>query len=199
MQEAAKYDVFPLDDRYVERAMPENRPQPNAGRTSFTYYPGTVRITEGMAPDMKNRSYSVRAKVEIPVGGADGMLMTQGGWFGGTALMLLKHKPTFVYSLSHYPENKWTIQSGSTLSPGKHTISMDFAYAGGGVGKGAVVTLSVDDKVVAKGEIPRTIPVRVSVDETLDFGEDTGTPVIRAYEVPFRFTGKLESVTIDLR
>lgn len=152
-----------------------------------------------MAPDMKNRSYSVRAKVEIPAGGADGMLMTQGGWFGGTALMLLKHKPTFVYSLSHYPENKWTIQSNSALAPGKHTISMDFAYAGGGVGKGATVTLSVDDKVVAKGEVPCTIPVRVSLDETLDFGEDTGTPIIRAYEVPFHFTGKLESVTIDLR
>lgn len=198
MSEAAKYQVLPVDDRYIERGDPKHRPQPNAGRTKFTYYPGTVRITEGMAPEMKNRSFKISAEFEVPKQGADGILMTQGGWFGGMSLMLLKGKPTFAYALSHQPEHKWKVQSPTKLGAGKHVVEADFQYAGGGAGKGGKVILSVDGKQVAQGDLPRTIPVRVSLDETLDIGVDTGTPVVRDYDVPFDFTGKLDHVTIEL-
>lgn len=199
MDEAAKNQVFPLDDRYVERANPENRPQHNVGRTSYTYYEGTTRITEGMAPDMKNRSYSITADVNVPSGGANGVLMTQGGWLGGNALLVMDGKPTFIYARSHYPEHKFKVQSPTPLAAGKHNIRADFTYDGGGAGKGGTTTLFVDGAQVAQGRIEETIPVRISLDETLDIGEDTGTPVVRDYQVPFHFTGELEKVVIDLK
>jgi arylsulfatase len=199
MAEAKKYQVLPLDDSYIERVRPENRPQHNVGRTSYTYFPGTKRITEGMAPNMKNTSYSITADVEIPAGGANGVILTQGGYFGGTVLMLLQGKPTFSYTVSLYPQHKWKVQSPSKLTPGKHTIVMNFEYAGGGVGKAADVTLMVDGKQVAKGNIPQTIPTRFSADETLDVGEDTGTPVSHDYDVPFAFTGTIGKVVVDVK
>ncbi|HEY4289399.1 MAG TPA: hypothetical protein VGN00_19995 [Puia sp.] len=121
-----------------------------------------------------------------------GIIITQGGYFAGTALMLLKGKPTFAYAFSHYPEHKWKIQSAKALTAGKHTLVMNFDYAGGGVGKAAKVTLLVDGNTVATGDIPMTVPKRFSADETLDVGEDFGTPVNHDYDVPFRFTGKIE-------
>lgn len=199
MSEAEKNQVFPLDDRYAERANPENRPDPNPGRTSFTYYPGAVRITEGMAPVLKNRSFSVTAFVEVPEKGAEGILMTQGGWFGGMALALLQGKPTFLYGRSNQEQDKFKVQAPSGLGPGKHVVRLDFTYDGGPPGSGGQAALSVDGKPSVDGRIPHTIPVRISVDETLDVGEDTGTPVVRDYAVPFRFTGKIEKVVIDLK
>lgn len=197
--EAEKNKVFPLDDRYIERIDPANRPQPNKGRTQFVYYDHTIRITEGMAPNMKNTSYSVTADIEVPQGGGNGIIMTQGGWFGGNALMLLDGKPAYAYALSHYPEHKTKIVGPSALGAGKHRIVMDFVYDGGGTGKGGVATLSVDGKQVAKGRIERTIPSRVSADETFDIGEDSGTPVVKDYTVPFRFSGHIDKVTVDLK
>lgn len=198
MDEAAKYKVFPLDDRYIERVNPENRPNLNKGRNSYIFYEGSSRITEAMAPNMKNTSYSVTAEIEVKAGD-EGMIMTQGGYFGGTGLMLLKGKPTFQYAFSHYPNHKWTIQSPNALAPGKHTLVMNFDYAGGGGGKAAKVTLLVDGAAVANGDIPMTVPKRFSSDETLDIGEDFGTPVTRDYEVPFTFQGKIAKVTVDLK
>ncbi|MCJ8162005.1 hypothetical protein [Acinetobacter zhairhuonensis] len=199
MQEAEKNKVFPLDDRYVERAEPANRPQHNVGRTSYTYYEGTTRITEGMAPDMKNRSYSITADVTIPDGGANGILMTQGGYFDGNALLLMDGKPTFLSARSLYPKDKSKVQAPNKLSAGKHTIKVDFAYDGGGVGKGGQATIFVDGKEVSKGRIDATAPVRISMDETLDIGEDTGTPIVRDYKAPFKFTREIEKVVIDLK
>ena len=199
MQEAEKNKVFPLDDRYVERAQPENRPQHNVGRTSYTYYEGTTRITEGMAPDMKNRSYSITADVVIPEGGANGIMMTQGGFFGGNAFLLMDGKPTFLYARSLTPDQKFKVQAPNKLSAGKHTLKADFVYDSGGAGKGGTTTIYVDGKEVAKGRIEGTVPIRVSLDETLDIGEDTGTPIVRDYKVPFKFTGELEKVVVDLK
>lgn len=199
VSEASRNQVFPLDDRYIERAAPENRPQHNVGRTEYTYFDGTVRITEGMAPNMKNRSYSITAEVEVPEGGAEGILLTQGGWFGGNALMLLDGKPTFVYARSHYPQHKYRVQGPDKLGAGKHTVAVNFAYEGGKeAGKGGTATLTVDGKEVAKGRIEETVPIRISMDETLDIGEDTGTPVVRDYEVPFHFTGEIDKVVVNL-
>ena len=198
MEEAAKYKVFPLDDRYIERVDPKNRPNLNKGRTRFIYHSGNSRITEGMAPNMKNASFSITAEVEVREG-EEGMIITQGGYFAGLALMLQKGKPAFSYAYSHYPDDKWTIQSPTPLSTGKHTIVVNFEYAGGGAGKAANVTLLVDGKKAAEGNIPRTVPKRFSADETLDVGEDFGTPVTRDYDVPFKFEGKLDKVIIDLK
>ncbi|MFV0307616.1 MAG: arylsulfatase [Desertimonas sp.] len=198
LREAARNQVLPLDDRYVERARPENRPQFNAGRTEFRYFPGTVRITEGMAPNMKNTSYSIVGDITVPDGGAQGILMTQGGWFGGNALYLLDGRPTFAYARSHYPEHKFVVRASDPLVPGRHQLRVEFVYDGGPPGSGGTATLFVDGTEVASGRIDATVPVRVSLDETLDIGEDCGTPVVDDYDVPFAFTGEIHTVTIRL-
>jgi arylsulfatase len=167
------------------------------GRTSFTYYEGDTRIPEGSSPETKNRSFSIKADVEIPPKGADGMIITQGGLFGGWALYLDKGKPTFHYNTVNLFQ--YTIASPEGLAPGKHTLVFDFKYDGGGVGKGGTGTLSADGKQVAQGRIERTVPIRYSLDEGLDVGEDTGTPVNLTYDVPFKFTGKIDKVMIDLK
>jgi arylsulfatase A-like enzyme len=199
LAEAKKNQVFPLDDRYIERADPANRPEPNRGRTEFVYYGGTIRIPEGAAVNIKNRSFSITAHLTIPEGGAEGMIMTQGGWFGGIALMLLDGKPTLAYARSHYPEHKYTIAASKRLPAGKHVLVMDFAYDGGGVGKGGTATLSVDGEEWAKGRIDETVPTRFSMNEGLEIGRDAGMPVVNSYEVPFRFTGEIGRVVVRLR
>ena len=196
--EAAKYNVLPIDDSRTGRMGPDVRPSLLGDRTSFTYYDGDIRIPEGSSPETKNRSFSIKADVEIPAkGAADGMIITQGGLFGGWALYLDKGKPTFHYNtvnLYHY-----TIASTQVLAPGKHTLVFDFKYDGGGMGKGGTGTLSADGKQIAQGKIERTVPIRYALDEGLDVGEDTGTPVNLTYDVPFKFTGKIDKVTIDLK
>lgn len=163
---------------------------------SITYYPGMVRIPEGSAPDIKNKSYRITADVDIPSGGAEGVLMTHGGRFNGLGLFVLQGKPVFHYNLVGV--ERTSVASKDALAPGKHTIVVDFKYDGPGVGKSATATLSVDGQKVAEGKIPQTIPFRVSADETLDIGEDTGTPVSEDYHVPFKFTGTLTKVVINL-
>lgn len=198
LDEATKNQVLPLDDRYLERVAPENRPKHNVGRTVYTYFPGATRITEGMAPNMKNTSYTVTGTVTVPDAGAEGMIVTQGGWFGGNALYLLSGKPVFAYARSHYPEHKYKVEAPAALTPGRHDVRVDFAYDGGDPGSGGTATIFVDNAQVASGRIDNTIPVRVSADETFDIGEDSGTPVNRDYDVPFRFTGELHKVVVEL-
>jgi len=194
--EAAKYNVLPLDNSKVERADVSIRPSLSRGRTEFTYYPGMIRIPEGAAPDLKNKSYRIIADVEIPEGGAEGVLMTQGGRFNGLGLYLLQARPIFHYNLVGV--DRTTVAAKDPLTPGNHTITVDFKYDGGGIGKGGLVTLIVDGKEVANAKLMRTIPFRVSADETLDIREDTGTPVSEDYHVPFKFTGTINKVVVDL-
>jgi arylsulfatase len=199
-QEAKKYNVYPLDSSFAERVDPAIRPSLTRGRTDFTYYPGMIRIPEGTSPDVKNKSYTMTAEVDIPEGGAEGVLGTLGGRFGGWALLVSEGKPEFVYAWSNQPEYKYRIVSPEPLTPGKHTISFDFKYDGGGVGKGGTGTLSVDGKQVAQGRIDHTIRARFSLDETMDIGQDTGTPVVEDYaaKMPFKFTGTLDKFEIHL-
>jgi arylsulfatase len=199
--EAKKYNVYPLDSSFAERADPAIRPSLTRGRNVFTYYPGMIRIPEGTTPDVKNKSYRIIADLEIPEGGATGVLATQGGRFGGWGLLVLDGKPVFVHALSNQARHKYRVAADQKLSPGKHTITFDFAYDGGGVGKGGTGTLSVDGKKVAEGKIERTVGRRFSLDETFDVGEDTGTPVVEDYadNMPFRFTGKLNKLVIELK
>jgi arylsulfatase len=159
-----------------------------------------VRIPEGSASDFKNKSWAIAAEITIPPSGASGVLATIGGRFGGWGLLMQDSKPQFVYSYSNQPEHKFRIVSNQTIPPGDHVVRFGFRYDGGGLGKGATGILFVDGKQVAEGRIPRTIPIRFSLDETFDVGEDTGTPVAEDYldEMPFRFTGTLKRFVVVL-
>ena len=194
--EAGRYNVLPLDNSRIERFDVSIRPSLTRGRNVFTYYPGIVGIPEGAAPDMKNKSYEIRAEVEIPETGAEGVLVTQGGRFCGYGLYLLKGKLVFDYNLvgvKHY-----RAVSEAAIPAGKHILTADFKYEGGGIGRGGHVVLSMDEHAVAVGRVERTLPFRLAGDETLDIGEDTGTPVSEDYQVPFKFTGTLKKLVITL-
>jgi len=194
--EAAKFNVLPLDNSKVERFDVSIRPSLTRGRSVFTYYAGQTRIPEGTAPDLKNKSFKIAADVDIPAAGADGVIATQGGRFNGWGLYLLQGKPVFHYNLAGV--QRFTVAGKEKLAPGKHVVLVDFKYDGGGIGKGATVTINVNEKPVAEGRVDRTYAFRVSLDETLDIGEDTGTPVSEDYRVPFTFTGELNRVLIRL-
>jgi hypothetical protein len=208
LTEAARYNALPIDSSFADRADPSLRPGFNTGRTKFTYYPGMIRIPEANAPDIKNKSFHIAADVEIPSGGADGILATQGGRFGGWSLMVLAGKPVFAYAYSNQDgaktpgqnKSKWRFAGNDRLTPGKHTIAFDFAYDGGGIGKGGNGTLTVDGRKVAEGRMEKTLPFRFSLDESFDVGQDTGTPVIDEYDakMPFAFTGTLHKVEFQL-
>src|SRR5271157_5961812 len=197
-REARKYNVYPIQTSTLERMDTAIRPSLTRGRTVFTYYPGMVRIPEGAAPDIKNKSFRLTAEVEIPEGGAQGMLVTQGGRFAGHGLYLLDGKPVFHYNLAGVA--RYQVAGNDKLPAGKHTIMLDFKYEGGGIGKGGNATLTVDGQKTGAGRIERTLPFRLSLDETLDIGEDTGTPVSEDYadKMPFKFTATLKQVVIDI-
>jgi hypothetical protein len=196
--EAAKYDVLPLDDRFTDRVDMATHPSLAGGRTVFTYYPDTAPIPEGAGFNIKDKSFRVSANVEIPENGASGVLATQGGRFGGWALLMFDSKPAFYYTVTNQPQYQYRIASNKKLRPGKYTITFDFKYDGGGLGKGGAGTLYVDKKKVAQGRIESTVPFRFSVTETFDVGRDTATPVNEDYKVPFKFTGKLEKIVVDI-
>ena len=195
--EAQKYDVFPLDNSFLTRAV-SPRPSFTAGRTLFTYSGVSSGLPSSDAPDIVGKSYTFTAEVEIPDGGAaEGMVNTLGGRFGGYGLYLLKGKPVFTYNLLDLERFRW--EGPDALTPGKHTIVFDFKYDGPGFGKGGTGVLSVDGKEVAKKSIPHTVPAVITIDESFDVGEDTRTGVDdNDYQPPFAFTGKVNKLTIKL-
>jgi hypothetical protein len=154
-------------------------------------------LPDSDAPSLLNKSYTITAEVQIPQEGAEGMLATLGGRFGGYGLYLLKGKPVFLYNFLDLERFRWEGQQA--LAPGKHTIVFDFKYDGPGFGKGGTGVLRVDDRDVATRKVPHTIPFLMAIDETFDVGSDTRTPVDdKDYQVPFRFTGKLDKLTFKL-
>ncbi len=194
--EAAKYQVFPLDNSLSERLLTP-RPSLTEGRREFTYVGEISGIPHGDAPRILNTSYTITAEIEVPSQGAEGMLVTQGGRFGGYGLYILKGKPVFVYNILDLKRIRW--EGAEKLTSGSHTVVFDFRYDGGGLGKGGVGVLKVDGKQVAQQRMEHTVPFIWQWDETFDVGVDTGTPVDdRDYQVPFRFTGKLKKVTLHL-
>jgi arylsulfatase A-like enzyme len=196
MDEARKYQVLPLDNSILQRILAP-RPSATAGRTEFTYSGEVSGVPDGNAPNLLTRSYSITAEVEIPAKGAEGMLNTLGGRFGGYALYLVKGKPVFTYNLLALEKFRW--QGPQALTPGKHTIMFDFKYDGPGMGKGGTGVLSVDGKEVARKTVPHTVPALMTIDESFDVGVDTRTGVDdKDYKPPFRFTGKLDKLTIKL-
>ncbi len=201
MKEAEKYHVLPIDDRSIERANAElaGRPDPMKGRTSLTLADGMAGIQENVFINTKNKSVTITAEVEVPKGGANGTIIAQGGRFGGWSLYVKNGRPAYEYNflgMEHTP-----IASRETLRPGKATIKLDFAYDGGGMGKGGVGTLYVNGKQVAEGKIARTQPMIFSADETADVGIDLGTPVVDAIgaEEKSRFRGAIDTVAVEIR
>jgi arylsulfatase len=196
LKEAQKHNVLPLDDRIGERFDVKIRPSLTRGRTTFTYYPGTVGIPEGSAPNLKNRSFTITANVEIPENGAEGVLLTQGGRFAGWSFFLEDGKPTYAYNYANTA--RYIIQSREKLPAGKSTIRFNFDYDGG-VGAGGIGKLFINDRQAAEGRVDKTIAYRLALDETFDVGRDTGTPVVDTYQVPFSFTGNLQQVSLELK
>jgi arylsulfatase len=196
MAEAAKYNVLPLDNRTLTRFI-QPKPSATRGRTVFTYTGEISNIPKGGAPFVLDRSYTITAEVEIPPGGAEGMLVTDGGRFGGFGFYLLKGKPVFVYNYVNLERIRW--EGKDALTPGKHTLVYDFTYDGIGFGLGGRGVLKVDGKVVDDKRIAKTLPFLFPEDETFDVGVDTRTPIDdRDYQVPFRFQGKLVKLTVEL-
>ena len=201
MKEAEKYGVLPIDDRSIERmsAALVGRPDLMQGRTSLTLAEGMAGMQENVFINVKNKSVTITADVEIPQGGANGTIICQGGRFGGWALYMKDGKPAYDYDWLGMEHT--TIASPQALPPGKAAIKFDFAYDGGGMGKGGKGTLFVNGQQVAEGRIERTQPAIFSADETADVGIDLGTPDVESIgsEVKSRFTGKIPQVTVEIR
>jgi len=199
LTEAVKNSVLPLDDRTLERlnAALVGRPDLMAGRTSLTVYEGMTGMSENVFINTKNRSHTITADVQIPKGGANGVILAQAGRFGGWSLYLKDGKPTYTYNWLGLKE--YSVGAKQALPAGKVTIRYEFVYDGGGVGKGGTGTLSVNGKSVATGKIDQTQCCAFSADEGADVGADEGTPVTEGYKVPFKFTGNIDKVTIELK
>src|SRR4249920_1566375 len=195
-EEAAKYNVYPLSNDTFARATAP-RPSATAGQTQFDYSGVMPGIPNANAPSILNRSYTITAEVDVPQGGGDGMLVTQGGRWGGYGLYLLKGKPVFDYNMLILAQYRWEGQQ--QLSAGRHTIVFDFTYDGPGIAKGGTGVLKVDGQVVATQKQPNSIAFLNVADETFDVGMDTRTGVNdKDYQVPFRFTGKINKLTVNL-
>jgi arylsulfatase A-like enzyme len=202
--EAKKYDVLPLDNSTLARFLTP-RPSATAGRKVFTYSGELTGVPASAAPNILDKSYTITAEVEIPEGGAEGMIVTEGGRFGGYGLFLSKGelgigrgKVVFLYNLL---DLKRTVWEGPELSAGKHTIVFDFKFDGPGLGKGGTGVLSVDGQEVAKNSMDHTTPITFPEDEDFDVGQDTRTPLALIeyrYDCPFKFTGKINKLTFDL-
>ena len=193
--EAEKYQVLPLDDRLAERLNPANRPSLIAGRTMFTYYQG-VNIADSSAAPTQNRSYTITAHLNVPKGGSDGVLAAVGGTAVGFSLYVKKGLP--VYEYNYYSARHTIVTSKSPMKPGRNVVRVEFLYDGGGLGKGATVSLFLNNKKVGQGRLETTSWIgKYSADETFDIGEDSGSPVSNAYSSPNRFTGTIEKVVID--
>jgi len=204
--EAAKYQVLPLDNSGFVRVL-SPKPSATAGKTEFTYTGVNAGIPFGNAPSILDKDYTITAEVTIPKGGAEGMIVTLGGRFGGYGLFLQHGKPVFEYNLLDLERFRWEGGIGGRISedffgraltPGKHTLVFDFKYDGPGPGKGGTGVLSVDGRELARKAIAHTIPLVMSVDETFDVGLDTGTGLDDSYKLPFKFTGTIDKLTFKL-
>jgi arylsulfatase A-like enzyme len=198
--EAARYNVLPLDWRAVERLNSElmGRPSLAGNRKTYTYYPGQVALPNDAAPRVLNKSWTLTADIDVPEAGAEGMIVTHGGVTGGYGLYARDGRPVFVYN--YLSLERFTFAGERPLPKGKVQLKVDFAYKGkaGERGKPAAVTMSVNGTKVAEGELPRTVPIQFSLGEGMDIGEDVGSPVDFTYRLPFRFTGTIEKVVIEL-
>src|SRR5271165_4019668 len=202
--QAKKYNVLPLDNSTLARWNTE-RPSLTAGRTVFTYSGELAGVPASAAPDILDKSYTITAEVTIPEGGAEGMIVTQGGRFGGYGLFLSKGefgfdrgRVVFLYNLLDLKRTMW---EGPELEPGRHVIAFEWTPEGPGLGKGGIGVLTVDGKEVARNSMDHSTPITFPEDETFDVGLDTRTGVALLeyrYDSPFKFTGKIDRLTFEL-
>jgi arylsulfatase len=198
LEEATKYNVLPLDDRRVERfvAATAGRPTLIKGNSQLLFA-GMGRLSESAVVSVKNTSHAVTAEIGVPEGGASGVLIAQGGAFGGWSLYLHEGRPKYCYNF--FGVQRFAVEAGSPVPPGDHQIRMEFAYDGGGLAKGGDVTLYVDGQSVGEGRVEHTQPLVFSADETADVGNETGTTVSDDYDAESsRFTGTINWLQIDL-
>jgi arylsulfatase len=200
LTEARKNRVLPIDDRLIERIVPKvaGRPDLMGDRSSLVLTPGMDSMSENVFINTKNRSVAITADVDIPRGGANGVILAQGGRFGGWSLYLREGKPVYCYN--YLGLQAFKVESPSAIGEGKATIRVNFDYDGDGVGKGGTATILVDGKRVASGRIDRTEMSIFSADETAGVGVDDATPVTNDYaERDNRFTGRIIKVTVDVK
>jgi len=207
IEEAKRYQVFPMDASVAARIVAP-RPNITAGRTEFVYTKPMVGLPQGDSPVILNSSYTITADIEVPAGGAEGMILTSGGRFGGYGFYLLKGKPVFLWNLVDLKRVKW--EGPDALTPGKHTVEFDFKYEGlgvgtllfnnmSGLGRPGTGVLKVDGKEVATQKMEHTLPMILQWDESFDIGSDTLTGVNDAdYQPPFPLTAKLNKLTIKV-
>jgi arylsulfatase len=205
--EAKKYQVFPMDASVAARVIAP-RPNITAGRSEFVYTRPMTGLPQGDSPLLLNTSYTITADIEVPTGGAEGMILTSGGRFAGYGFYLLHGKPVFLWNLLDLERLRW--EGPEALPPGHHTVEFDFKYEGIGVGtleynnfsglaQPGTGTLKVDGKDVATKKMPKTLPMILQWDESFDVGSDTLTGVNDAdYKPPFALTAKLNKLTIKV-
>ncbi|RKX35817.1 MAG: arylsulfatase [Verrucomicrobia bacterium] len=202
MSEAEKYHALPIDDRTVERVNPAiaGRPDLMGDRMSLTLYDGMNGMLENTFINVKNRSKTITAEVKIPENGANGVILAQGGRFGGWCLYMKDGKPVYTYNFLGL--ERYTVASPDAIPAGAATVVLDFAYDGGGFGKGGLATLSFNGETVAEGRIEKTQPLIFSADETADVGLDNQTPVAEDIGIgrdETRFTGKIRKITLEVK
>lgn len=207
VKEAEKYQVFPLDASFATRIIAP-RPNITAGRTTLEYIKPMVGLPQGDSPQLLNTSYTITAEIDVPEGGAEGMILTSGGRFAGYGFYLLKGKPVFLWNMLDLERIKW--EGPDALPPGKHVLEFDFKYSGlgvgtlaynsmSGLGRPGTGTLSVDGKVVQTQDMKQTLPMILQWDESFDIGSDTLTGVNDAdYLPPFTLTAKLDKLTVKI-
>jgi arylsulfatase A-like enzyme len=195
--EAARYNVLPLDDRRFERFNADiaGRPQLVKGKSQLLYE-GMGRLSENSVLVIKNKSHAVTADIVVPDGGAEGVIVAQGGAYAGWSLYLHEHRPTYCYNF--FGLQRFMVRGEGPVPPGEHQVRMEFAYDGGGLAKGGDVTLYVDGDKVGDGRVEHTVPMAFSGDETTDLGRDSATPVSDDHGYDNAFTGRVRWVQIDV-
>ena len=196
--EAARENILPMDWRAVERLSDQltGRPSIAAGRTTFVYETPLVALPEASAPDLKNKSFTITAEAEVPPDG-EGMIFTQGGITAGWGFYLQKGKLVGVHNYIGF--ERYRVVSTENVPTGKVTLAFDFKYDGGGMGKGGTITLLANGKKIGEGRVEKTTGLKYSLYEGQDIGEDSGSPVDFTYTPPYKFTGKLDRVTVELK
>ncbi len=195
--EATRYQVLPLDDRRFERFNADlaGRPQLVKGTTQLLYE-GMGRLSENSVLNIKNKSHSISAQLDVPEGGAEGVLVAQGGAYAGWSLYL--HEGRAAYCYNHFGLQRFKIYGEQPIPAGEHQVRMEFVYDGGGLAKGGDVTLYLDGNKIGEGRVEHTVPMAFSGDETLDLGRDSGTPVSDDHGADNGFTGRVRWVQIDV-
>jgi arylsulfatase len=197
LAEAAKYNVLPLDDRFAERADANLKPSYIRGKKRFVYLPGTVRIPEPSSPNTKNIDHTLAAEIEVPKGGAEGVLVCCGGASAGYALFIKDGKLHWEHNW--FEESRFRVSSTESIPAGHHVVSAEIKVDKEGTfGTGGKVTLRLGEKVIGSGTFAKQVPFRFTVNETFDVGCDTVSPVSDLYESPFPFTGTIARVLVDV-